>query len=56
METALAQIATWCDTASSPDMNYFAYKLREYLLARAGDDDGNAVEFMAEMVEFLEEE
>ena len=54
METALAQIATWCDTADPSDMRYFAYKLREYLLARAGDDGENAVEFMAEMLEFLE--
>lgn len=56
METALAQIATWCDTADPSDMRYFAYKLREYLLARSGDDDGNAVEFMAEMVAYLEDE
>ncbi len=53
METALAQIATWCDTASAQDMAYFAYKLREYLLCRSGNAEG-ADEMMAEMLEFLE--
>ena len=53
MEDALAQIATWCETASSPDMNYFAYKLREYFLARAREDEENADDLMAEMVAFL---
>lgn len=57
METALAQISTWCDTASSPDMAYFAHALREYLLARArGDAEENIDELMAGMVAYLEDE
>lgn len=58
MEDALAQIATWCDTADPSDMGYFAYILREYFLARAREAQGDDVEIaeaiMAEMLEFLE--
>jgi len=58
METALAQIATWCDTASPQDMRDFAYMLREYFLARAREAQGEDVEsaeaIMAEMLEYLE--
>lgn len=53
METALAQIATWCDTASAQDIAYFAYKMRVYLSARSVNAE-DADEMMAEMLEFLE--
>lgn len=53
METALAQIATWCDTADPSDMRYFAHKIREYLLDSAEDDGGNSENIMAEMVAYL---
>jgi len=60
METALAQIATWCDTSSNTDKAYFAYKLREYLLCRSRIPDQStedcAEAMMAEMLEFLADE
>lgn len=58
METALAQISTWCDTASPQEMRYFAYMLREYFCTKIHEYEGDDVEIaeaiMAEMLEYLE--